>query len=760
MERIKILSSATLLKDLSAGLVVFLVALPLSLGVALASGAPLFSGVLAGIVGGVLVGMLSGSHTSVSGPAVGLTAIVSVEILSLGAFETFLLAVVVAGAIQIALGALRVGFLSTFVPSSVIQGLLAAIGVILILKQVPHLLGHDSDPEGDMAFSQPDRLNTLTELLTLFNGEVHYGAMTVGLLSITILVIWENVRFLKALNFPLPLVMVVMGVLIAEYFRRLGVPWAIEESHLVQMPVAKDLAAFAGFLQVPDFSQWNNPAVYTVGITIAVVASLETLLNLEAVDKLDPQQRNSPASRELVAQGIGNVTSGLIGGIPITSMIIRSSVNINAGGATKVSAIFHGVLLLACALLMPALLNRIPLSCLAAILLVTGVKLASPLLFFQSWRDGPYRFIPFIVTLIAIVLTDLTIGVAVGLAVSVAFILNSSFRRPMHRIVERHVGGDVTRVVFANQVSFLNRAALDKVFNQSPRDSQLLLDASSTDYIDPDILSMIREFKDNTAPIRGIHVSLRGFREKYRLYDDIQYIDYSTRALQDTVSPAQVLTILREGNERFRTGRRLTRDLGRQVEATAKSQHPWAVVLSCIDSRSPAELIFDLGLGDIFSVRMAGNVSSPKVLGSLEYGSSVAGAKLILVLGHTGCGAVTAAVTLACSGESAASATGCDHLQPIVHDIQLSVDMQLCRRLDGMTAEEKSAFVDAVARQNVLTTVEHIVNESRAIRRLVEERRVAVVGAMYDIATGRIDFLTERAFGLTTDEINAQPQFR
>ena len=333
--------------------------------------------------------------------------------------------------------------------------------------------------------------------------------------------------------------MVLLGVGLSLLFRRLGGPWVIEPSHLVQVPVADSLAGFLGFLQSPDFSQWSNPAVYTAGVTIAAVASLETLLNLEAVDKIDPQQRTSPPSRELLAQGIGNVVAGLIGGLPITSVIVRSSVNINAGRQTKLAddrsrRLAAGQRRAAC----PTWLNMIPLSCLAAILLVTGVKLASPALVRQMWNEGRYQFIPFAVTVVAIVLTDLLIGILIGLAVSIGFILNSNLRRPLRRIVEKHLGGDVLHIELANQVSFLNRAVLARALDEVPRGGHVLLDAQRTDYIDPDVLDLIRDFKEQTAPARGVEVSLLGFRSKYQLEDQIQYVDYSTRELQAAAHPA------------------------------------------------------------------------------------------------------------------------------------------------------------------------------------------------------------------------------
>ena len=590
-----LLSPSNLRHDLISGIVVFLVALPLCLGIALASGAELFSGLLAGIIGGLIVGFVSGSHSSVSGPAAGLTAIVSAQITSLGSFEAFLLAVFIGGLLQIGLGVMKAGALSSFFPSSVIKGLLAAIGVILILKQIPHVFGHDSDPEGEMSFVQPDDENTFTELLRIAD-DVHPGATTIGLLSIVVLVGWGKIKPLKNSIIPAPLVVVLMGVAINLFFKTLGGQWVIEASHLVEVPIARSATEFLGFLTMPDFSQLVNPAVYVGGVTIAIVASLETLLNLEAVDKLDPQKRVSPPSRELIAQGCGNVAAGLLGAIPVTSVIVRGSVNCASGAKTKMSALFHGFLLLVCVGFLPSYLNMIPLSALAAILLVTGFKLASPQLFKQMWSEGRYQFAPFIITLVSIVLTDLLVGILIGLAVSVLFILNSNLRAPIRRIVETRPGGDLTRIALANQVSFLNRAALDSIFNNAEAGTDWLIDATDTDYIDPDVLSLIRDFKDVSGPARGVKVSLKGFRAKYQLDDESQVADYTTRGSRETVGPDQVLDILREGNRRFSTGNQLSSDLVRQVDAAAQSQTPLAVVLSGIDSRVPAELIFDLEL--------------------------------------------------------------------------------------------------------------------------------------------------------------------
>lgn len=727
----------TVVSDLTAGLVVFLVALPLCLGVALASNAPLLSGVLAGIVGGILVGWISKSHTSVSGPAAGLAAIVAVQIAALG-FPAFLMAVVIAGLVQSAFGIARAGFVADFIPTSVIKGLLAAIGILLILKQIPHLLGHDADPQGDMAFQQPDHANTFTELSHMW-GHVHLGAATIGLISIVLLLLWARFTFLKKSAIPAPLVVVIAGVGLSVLFSQFGEQWMVEPENFVQVPVADSLASLVAFLQWPDFSQWSNPAVYTAGLTIAAVASLETLLNLEAVDKIDPQHRTSPPSQELLAQGIGNVVVGLLGGIPITSVIVRSSVNIDSGAQTKLATIAHGVLLLISVVFFPRWLNMIPLSSLAAILLVTGIKLASPKLLQQMWNEGRYQFVPFAVTIIAIVFTDLLIGILIGLAVSVSFILHSNLRRPIRRFVEKHLGGDVLHIELANQVSFLNRAALHKVLHEVPSGGNVLLDARNTDYIDPDVLGLLRDFTEYTAQAHNVTVSLRGFQTKYQFQDQIQYVDYSTRELQSQLTPEQALQILKDGHVRFRTGRRLTRDLALQVNATAAGQHPFAVVLSCIDSRVPTELIFDVGLGDIFSIRIAGNVTSREVLGSMEFACGKAGAKLVLVMGHTRCGAIAAAVESAASGSM--HLTGWEHLEPIMRAIEHSIDPIECQRMTKLSDLEKDVIRDAVTRRNVTLVTESIVQESRMLKNLSEQGRVAIVGSVYDVVTGEIKFL-------------------
>ena len=726
-------------KDLIAGTVVFLVALPLCLGIAHASGAPVIAGIISGILGGIVVGLLSGSHISVSGPAAGLAAIVLSQIQVLGSYQAFLLAVAISGILQIGLGVLRAGVLANYFPTNVIRGLLAAIGVILILKQLPHLVGHDTDYEGEMAFAQSDGRNTFSEIAEALRAFLP-GAALVGLSCIALLFVWEKSRLKKSL-FPAPLAAVLLGVAISELLRVSGSSWVIDESHLVEVPVVGvNGQGWDTIFSMPDWSQWNNPKIYTAAITLAIVASLETLLNLEATDKLDPQKRVSPPNRELLAQGVGNVAAGLIGGMPMTSVIVRSSVNAGAGARTRLSCITHGVLLTVCVFFIPTLLNHIPLAALAAILVATGFKLASPKLFVQMAKGGRAQFIPFAITVLAIVFTDLLIGVIIGLAVSLMFVLNSNLRRGMTIIKEEHVGGIVNRVELANQVSFLNRAALMRTLSNFGRGEQVVIDARTTDYIDPDIYGLIQTFRDEIAPAHGVIVSLIGFKNHYRLADHVQYVDVTTREVQEKLTPARVLQVLKEGNDRFASGRRLQRDLIRQVDATSTGQHPMAVVLSCIDSRSPAEILFDLGLGDIFSVRLAGNVLSRKVLGSMEFACKVAGAKLILVLGHTSCGAVKATCDIVGKGLDTVQATGLTNLPYLVEPISKAVRMETTTIQNRVGSNYE--FVDRVAAIHVRNVMVAIRQESPTLRDMIDAGQIQVAGAMYNVKSGQVEFMS------------------
>ena len=743
--------------DVLAGVVVFLVALPLCIGIALASNAPPLAGVVAGIVAGLIVGPLSGAQVTISGPAAGLTAVVAAEISAIGSFEGLLVAVALAGVIQIALGILRGGFIKSFVPASVVRGLLSAIGVILILKQIPHLFGHDTDPEGEMSFFQPDRQNTFSELFEIL-GDLHPGSIVVGFTSLAIIYLWGRIAFLKKTTVPVPLVVVIFGVVCGLCFDNIGGNWIIGTTHKVNVPVPETIRGFFGLLHNPDFSQIMNPAVSSAAFAIALVGSLQALLTLEAVDRLDREKRSTSANRELVAQGIGNIVSGMAGGLPMTCEIVRSSVNIDAGARTKKSAILHGALLAISVVLLPQVINLIPLSALAAILIATGLKLASPQVVAELWRAGKYQFVPWFVTLLAIVLTDPLIGILIGLAVSTIFILWSNLRRPMRLVVERHLGGDVTRIELASQVSFLNRAALRKTFDTIDSGKHLLVDAHDTVYIDPDILSLIKEYRDVIGPTRGVCVSTRGFRDKYAIEDRIEFVDFSSRELQEQITPEEALSYLLAGNQRFRNERRLKRDFSRQVRDTASSQHPMAVVLSCIDSRTPPEIIFDLGLGDIFSVRVAGNIVTPEVLGSIEFGCVGAGAKLIVVVGHNRCVAVQSAIDFMQEKQDP-ELNKCEYVRSIVQSLESVLRDSESSQPVNTKGNESIFEADIVVRQNVQRSVNEILQKSASIFELVHSGQVGIIGIVYDVTTGVCHVMDETSRGLgETSSIDMQRQ--
>ena len=510
---------ANLKSDFASGLVVFLVALPLCLGIAMASGAPLFSGIISGVIGGIVVGYLSKSHLSVSGPAAGLTAIVLTAITDLGAFDLFLTAVFIAGLIQLALGFIKAGSISNYFPTNVIEGMLAGIGIIIILKQMPHAFGYDTDFEGDQAFFQPDGGNTLTSLLGIVN-YIQLGAIIITVLSLVILIVWDKVPFLKKLKLvPAALIAVILGVLLNEIFISTGSSLAIAKEHLVSLPVPSSLEEFKQIIVTPNFSGITNPQVWIVGVTIAIVASIETLLCIEAADRMDVHKRYTDTNVELKAQGIGNIISSLFGGLPMTSVVVRTSANNNAGAKSKMSAIIHGILLLLSVLIIPAILNKIPLATLAAILLLVGYKLAKPSTLKHFWKKGKYQFIPFIATLSAVVFTDLLKGVALGMIISVIFVLKGNMQRAYKFRKEEYHDGDIIHIELAQEVSFLNKAAIKSTLAAIPENSKVEINASDTVYIAHDVLDLIKEFKKIKAKEENIKVKLVGFKKEYGLLE-------------------------------------------------------------------------------------------------------------------------------------------------------------------------------------------------------------------------------------------------
>jgi len=502
--------------DLPASIVVFFVALPLCLGIALASGAPLFSGIIAGIVGGIVVGVASGSTLGVSGPAAGLAVIVLTAITTLGSWSAFLLAVVLAGVIQLVMGFAKAGFIAYFFPSSVIKGMLTGIGLLIILKQIPHALGYDKDMEGDDAFWQMDGENTFTAIISAFDA-FSPGAVLIAILSLAILILWDTVLLKKHKIFQLiqgPIVVVVLGIVMNVLYQNGLLNFSLAADQVVSLPVPDSFSGFLNQFTFPDFSAITNIEVWKVAVVMSIVASLETLLCVEATDKLDPDKRVTPTNRELKAQGLGNIVSGLIGGLPVTQVIVRSSANIAFGGKSKLSAIFHGIFLLISAISIAGLLNKIPLASLAAILLVVGYKLAKPALFKQMYILGWEQFAPFTATVIGILMTDLLMGISIGMAFGIFFTLHHSYRNShyMKNVISTENGQEVHHLVLAEEVSFINKAGILNTLNEIPNNTKVIIDCTYSKSIAYDVVEIIKNYESN-AKTKNISIEKINFIE-------------------------------------------------------------------------------------------------------------------------------------------------------------------------------------------------------------------------------------------------------
>lgn len=720
---------ANLKHDVPAGIAVFLIAIPLSLGIALASGVPLFSGLITGIIGGLVVAPLSGSALGVSGTAAGLAVLVLTEIEQLG-YNAFLLAVVLAGLLQILMGFLKAGVIAYYFPSSVINGMLSGIGIILFLKQIPHALGYDRDYEGDVAFFQTDEYSSFTELLHMLEF-ISPIALLIAVVSLTILVIWEVLAVKKQRFFQLThgvLMAVLAGVFINWLVQTMAPELALKEGHLVALPVLTNFADFSAQLHFPDFSKFANPKVYLAALTLAIVASLETLLSIEAVDKLDTYKRKTPANRELIAQGIGNISSGLIGGLPLTQVIVRSSLNIQSGAKSKLSAVVHGLMLLVAVILVPDWLNQIPLASLAAILLVVGFKLARPEIIVAMYRAGWYHFLPYLATVFGLVFTNMLIGIAIGLTTALFAILLENYKSAAY-FQESQIGNKII-LRLAEQVSFLNKANIQQTLEQLPVYSDVVIDATRSKYIDYDVFEIINNFR-NEAKLKRIKLTINNLRG-YGALPPVSNARPPSYDSQKSLTPAEVLTLLKEGNERFVNNLKSNRNLLEQVNDTQQGQFPIAIILSCMDSRTSVELIFDQGLGDVFSVRVAGNIVNDDILGSMEFACKMAGSKLIVVLGHSHCGAI----------KGACAHARLDHLSGLLEKIQPAVDAVSAD--EGVPVSvDNGDLVQKVADKNVRLTVGQIKRRSPLLNAMLEQGEIGIVGAMYDIETGKVRFYPE-----------------
>jgi len=720
---------ANLKYDFPAGIAVFLIAIPLSLGIALASGAPLFSGLIAGIISGLVVAPLSGSSLGISGATAGIAMIVWTAIDKLG-FNGFLLALVVAGVFQIIMGLSKAGVIAYYFPSSVINGMLTGMGFILFLKQIPHAMGYDRDYEGDTSFFQTDSYSSFSELTHMLEFSSPTAIM-IALISLGILILWEQPLIKKQRFFQLfqgALIAILVAVLINEGLQNFYPELALGGNHLVMIPVLKNTSDLLNQLHYPDFSQLNNPSVYLAALTLAVVASLKTLLSVEAVDKMDPYKRVTPTNRELIAQGIGNACSGLIGGLPLAQVIVRSSIGIQSGAKTKATGIIGGLLLLFAVIFIPTMLNKIPLASLASVLLVVGYKLIRPKVFTTMYKAGMYHFIPFCVTILGMIFTDLLIGLVIGLISALFSILLENYKSAFY-FNESHIGNK-TILRLSEHVSFLNKANIQQTLEQLPDYSEVIIDATRSKYIDYDVFEIIENFKIE-AQRKHIKLTIENLRG-FGALKPVENARAPTYDTQQSLTPAKVLELLKEGNERFVNNLKSNRNLLEQINDTRQGQFPIAIILSCMDSRTSVELIFDQGLGDVFSARVAGNVINDDILGSMEYACKLAGSKLIVVLGHSHCGAV----------KGACANVELDHLSGLLDRIKPAVDAVQTEESVEITASNDE-LVQKVADKNVQLSVEQIRRKSPLLDAMLKNGEIGIVGGMYNIETGKVKFYSD-----------------
>lgn len=711
--------------DLLASIVVFLVAIPLCLGVALAAGAPIYSGIVSGISGGIIAGLLSRSNLSVSGPSAAIVAIIISALSQLQHYETVLLAIFFAGILQVMAGYKRCGFFADYIPNNVIQGMLSAIGILLIIKQIP-LSFTITKNFGELQAALVDSAEGVG-FHPLMNLAFHInsGGLILSTFALSVMLYIEKtkVSWLKLL--PGAIVVVILGSLLNMWFIHHKSIFAQHVPLLVNIPQYDSLGHIWQTLAKPNWSEWLNPQVYLYAFLIAAVISLETLMNITATEKVDPRHQSIDKDRELYAQGLANMIAAIFGGIPLSSVIVRTSVNIQSNAKTKVSTILHGVFLLLSFCFIPHILNQIPLCILSSILIFTGYKLTKPKIYQSLYQQGMHRFLPFIVTLLVIVCFNLLLGIIIGLITHLFFILRSSSQVRIDLIQEVYPTGISNRLVLPQQTTFLNKASLIAELNTIPNDSQLIIDARFTEFMDKEIIEFIQEFKEEQAPQKNISLNLTGFKDHYAIHDHVNFINVTTFDAQSVLSPTKVLDILKQGNERFLNDQIIHRSNMMDIQHTAKTQHPIAIVLGCIDSRVPVETIFDMTLGDLFCVRIAGNVVNDDILASIEYACHVVGAKLIVVLGHTGCGAINAACHNFKEG----------HITQLLKKIKPAIHVQ-----EKVSSTINEHFIEHVTHLNIAHSMSEITHKSPILHQLLEEQKIGIVGAVYDIHSGRVQF--------------------
>ncbi|MCM4158736.1 sulfate transporter [Antarcticibacterium flavum] len=712
-------------KDIPASIVVFLVALPLCLGIALASGAPLLSGLISGIVGGIVIGSISHSSVSVSGPAASLTAVVLASIASLGSFDVFLLAVVLGGIFQFTLGILKAGLIADYMPSNIIKGLLAAIGIILIIAQIPYAMGIAADT-ADYFDPNKNFFSQVDEAIASFYASLTGGALLITGISLAIMIFWDKTPLKNFKLLPPALVVVLLGVALNVIFQYAVPSLYLEEAHLVNIPNIDSVSELVTF---PDFSAITNPEVWGVAITITLIASIASLLAIEAADELDPHKRNTPPNRELVAQGIGNTITGLIGGIPITSVIVRSSVNIAAGAETKLSAILHGIFLLLSVLFLSSILNLIPLSSLAAILLVIGYKLASWDVVSTMFRKGWNQFIPFVVTIVAIILTDLLIGIFIGTLVSIFFLLRSNYHNAFFVENTKIFKGETIRLELSNEVSFFNKASIKNTLWNVPDKSTVIIDATFASYIDQDVLEIFEDFRDTYAREHDINLSIIGLKEKYDLGKDLEFVQEELKDSKKRSTPQDIFDYLKDGNQRYVDGKLVSRRLRNKELMDFINAPPLAAVVNCIDMREPLNVLMNTGIGDLIPIRTAGNLANDHGIKSLEVACQKQGAKFILFMGNSANKIYAQALRDFKEGHDS-------YLCPLIAE---AVEANHITR-DLINESNLYEHADVITRWSLVRSRELVIEQSQFLRESIEEGSIGMASGFFNRQNGKIDF--------------------
>lgn len=704
-------------KDIPAGIVVFLVALPLCLGIALASGAPLISGLISGVIGGLVIGYLSKSNTSVSGPAASVSAVVLLAIKDLGSFELFLGALIIAGVIQVILGIVKAGILADYMPTSIIKGLLAGIGIILILSQLPYSIGYELDKSKMLNFSE-DFLDNAPAMISEFLNAFTLGAIVISIISLGILIFWDKTPLKNFKLIPPALVVVLLGVVLNQLFKYVIPFLYLDGIHLVKIPEVDSISTFFTF---PDFTGYNNPKVWTTALTIAIIASISTLLNIEATDNLDKLKRRTPPNRELIAQGIGNTLSGFLGGIAITSVIVRSSVNIEANGQTKLSTIIHGMLLLVSVLFLSSVLNLIPLASLAAILLVVGYKLASIDVFRSLYKRGWNQFLPFVLTVVFIVLTDVLTGVLFGAALSIFFLLRGNYYNPFYIENIKYIQDEVIKLELSNEVSFFNKASIKNTLWSVPDNSKVLIDATFTSYIDPDVIDILNDFQNTVAIDHNIDVNIIGLQDSYVLGEEVDFYKKTKAEIKAKTTPKEILDYLKEGSTNYASRNLMSRKVTSDNLMDHLHEDPLAVVITSVDLREPLNMMLNTAIGDLVSLRCAGHILDSQSILNLEISCRDQGAKLVLFYGNSNNGIIKKALINHLNNTPSS-------LSVLIADA-LNSDQFSNRDLSSESLDELS---NEIVKFNIKKSIYDLVNNSSYFKEALSKSTVGIASAFFN----------------------------